>query len=181
MYIMYNRPYHEDIAAPDWRGVATVPNRRKPIRDKTTGKEYPSEYKAGLDLWPLVDGDRKNRFVWFQIARAFPARFQTLIDGKWVDVSYDTQRHKRTTPPLAIAEDAGTYAVTSTKTTTIEIDQTKFANAREILGTATLRETVDRSFDEVIARAARERSIRQLQRMAGLDLDKPKVMRGAWR
>jgi Arc/MetJ family transcription regulator len=72
-------------------------------------------------------------------------------------------------------------AARDTKTTTIDIDQAKFAEVRQVLGTRTLRETVDRSFDEVLARAARERSIRRLQKMEGLDLDKPKVMEGAWR
>ena len=67
------------------------------------------------------------------------------------------------------------------KITTIEIDQNKFANVKEILGTTTLRETVDRSFDEVITRAARERTIERLQTMDGLDLGKRKIMDGAWR
>jgi Arc/MetJ family transcription regulator len=69
----------------------------------------------------------------------------------------------------------------SARTTTVEIDEAKLASVKEVLGTRTLRETVDRSFDEVLARAARERSIRRLQKMDGLDLDKPKVMKGAWR
>jgi hypothetical protein len=50
-----------------------------------------------------------------------------------------------------------------------------------VLGTRTLRETVDRSFDEVLARAAREKSIERLRRMEGLDLDKPAAMAKAWR
>ena len=155
--------------------------RGDPIRDKTTGKTYASKYQAGLDLWKTVDGDPSNRFVWFQITRAFPGRFQTLIDDKWVDVNYDTPQEARPTPSTAFAEEAGAYAVTGTKTTTIEIDQIKFANVKTILGTTTLRETVDRSFDEVITRAARERSVKRLQKMDGLDLDKPKVMADAWR
>lgn len=155
--------------------------RGDPIRDKTTGKTYPSKYQAGLDLWKIVDGDRSNRYVWFQIARAFPGRFQTLIDGKWVDVSYDTPQDARPTQSTVVAEEAGVYAVTGTKTTTIEIDQDKFANVKTILGTTTLRATVDRSFDEVITRAAREQSVKRLQKMDGLDLDKPKIMGDAWR
>jgi Arc/MetJ family transcription regulator len=67
------------------------------------------------------------------------------------------------------------------KTTTIEIDETKLAGVKRVLGTRTLRETVDRSFDEVLARAAREKSITRLRKMEGLDLDKPSVMANAWR
>ena len=155
--------------------------RGDPIRDKTTGKTYASKYRAGLDLWKLVDGDPSDTYVWFKIARAFPGRFQTLINGKWVDVNYDVPQEARPTQSTAVAEEAGAYAVMETKTTTIEIDQSKFANVRTILGTTTLRETVDRSFDEVITRAARERSVKRLQKMDGLDLDKPKVMADAWR
>lgn len=67
------------------------------------------------------------------------------------------------------------------RTTTIEIDEKKLAGVRRVLGTRTLRETVDRSFDEVLARAAREEVIAQLRTMDGLDLDKPEVMAKAWR
>lgn len=79
-----------------------------------------------------------------------------------------------------VAHSARPYDA-KTRITTLEIDETKFDRARAILGTATLRETVDRSFDEVVARAAREKSIRQLQRMDGLDLRDRKIMKGAWR
>ncbi|HEV2249152.1 MAG TPA: hypothetical protein VGT60_01430 [Candidatus Limnocylindria bacterium] len=52
---------------------------------------------------------------------------------------------------------------------------------RELLGTVTLRETVDRSFDEVLVRAARARSVERLRKMDGLDLDKRSVTEKAWR
>ena len=68
-----------------------------------------------------------------------------------------------------------------TRTRTIEIDERKLAEVQRLLGTQTLRETVDRSFDEVLARDARRRDIARLQRMEGLDLDKPEVMERAWR
>lgn len=70
---------------------------------------------------------------------------------------------------------------TTTRTTTVEIDQSKLASVRRVLGTRTLRETVDRSFDEVLARAARASAITRLQKMNGIDLDKPQVMAKAWR
>ncbi len=69
----------------------------------------------------------------------------------------------------------------SKRITTIEIDEQKVADVKRLLGTETLRETVDRSFDEVLARAARRTDIERLQRMEGLDLDKPEVMDRAWR
>lgn len=69
----------------------------------------------------------------------------------------------------------------ATRTTTLEIDETKFGQVKRVLGTETLRETVDRSFDEVLARAARQKSIARLQKMDGLDLGKRRVMDRAWR
>ncbi len=69
----------------------------------------------------------------------------------------------------------------SIRTTTIQIDERKLSRVKRVLRTKTLRETVDRSFDEVLARAAREEAIEQLRTMKGLDLDKPEVMARAWR
>jgi len=62
--------------------------------------------------------------------------------------------------------------------TTIEIDERKVARAAAALGTGTLRETVDRSLDEVIAQAARERLIQRFSQPT--DLADPDVMRRAW-
>ena len=65
--------------------------------------------------------------------------------------------------------------------TTIDIDPRKAARARRLLGTTTLRETVDRALDAVIRDDARRRTVERLERMDGLDLDKAQVMRDAWR
>jgi Arc/MetJ family transcription regulator len=62
--------------------------------------------------------------------------------------------------------------------TTLELDDEKVARAATALGTRTLRETVDRSLDEVIARAARERLIERFSEPT--DLADPDVMRQAW-
>ncbi len=65
--------------------------------------------------------------------------------------------------------------------TTIDIDSQKATKARRLLGTQTLRETVDRALDVVIQDDARRRSIDRLERMDGLDLHRERVMREAWR
>ncbi len=65
--------------------------------------------------------------------------------------------------------------------TTLEVDESLFAQVREVLGTTGLKATVRRAFEEVLASDARRRALRQLQEMDGLDLDKPDVMTGAWR
>lgn len=79
------------------------------------------------------------------------------------------------------AESQAPYTRETVRRTTIDIDEAKFVKVQQVLGTRTLRETVDRSFDEVLARTARAQSIERLQRMEGLDLDKPDVMAAAWR
>jgi Bacterial antitoxin of type II TA system, VapB len=63
--------------------------------------------------------------------------------------------------------------------TTLEIDERKLKRAAAALGTSSMRETVDRSLDEVIALAARERLIRRFSEPT--DLADPDIMRQAWR
>lgn len=65
--------------------------------------------------------------------------------------------------------------------TTVEVNDTKVDEVRQVLGTRTLKETIDRAFDTVLANVATERLIRRLQRMDGLDLADPAVMESAWR
>jgi hypothetical protein len=48
------------------------------------------------------------------------------------------------------------------------IDRQKLADAREILGTRTLAETVDAALDEVIALAARRRLMQRIRRDGGI-------------
>jgi hypothetical protein len=48
--------------------------------------------------------------------------------------------------------------------TSLAIDREKVAEAREILGTRTLAETVDAALDEVIALAARRRLMERIRR-----------------
>jgi hypothetical protein len=52
--------------------------------------------------------------------------------------------------------------------TSLVIDREKVAEAREILGTRTLAETVDAALDEVIALAARRRIMERIRRDGGI-------------
>lgn len=154
----------------------------KPILDTRTGREYRSEYAAGRELAGLVNGDPRDRFVWFAIARAFPDRFRTKNpNGDWVPLDDPSAPKGTLRDADAGAAVAPGAAGRRTRLTTVEIDEGKFAAVREVLETRTLRETVDRSFDDVLTRASRARSIRRLRTMEGLDLAKPDVMSKAWR
>ncbi|TMC02301.1 MAG: hypothetical protein E6J41_30405 [Chloroflexi bacterium] len=62
--------------------------------------------------------------------------------------------------------------------TTIEIDEQKVARVAATLGTGTLRETIDRSLDAVLAQAARNSLIRRFSQPT--DLADGDVMRRAW-
>lgn len=148
------------------------------IRDLETGKEYPAKAAAGRDLAHLVGGDPKDQFVWFQIAAQYPQRFEVRNEvGRWVSLDDPTAP----VGTLRGGDIEQTRVRAGVRVTTLAIDERKYEQARAVLRTTTLRETVDRSFDEVIVHAARVRDVEQLRTMKGLDLDKPSVMRDAWR
>ena len=65
--------------------------------------------------------------------------------------------------------------------TTLSIDDEKIAQARAILGTAGITDTIDAALRETIRRAAAERIIDRMAAMEGLDLADPDVMADAWR
>jgi Arc/MetJ family transcription regulator len=67
------------------------------------------------------------------------------------------------------------------KKTTLIVDEELVLRARTILGTKSLRETVDRALQGVLELEARREAIRQLREMAGLELDNEEVMAQAWR
>ncbi len=154
-----------------------MPNASHRILDTETGTQYGAKAAAGRDLAHLVNGDPKDQFVWFEIARTYPERFRVLNERKeWValdDPSAPVGTLRQSDPPSLSRH--------GTRVTTLAIDEHKYAAVKAVLGTSTLKETVDRSFDQVLVRAARSRSIERLRDMEGLDLDKRSVTDKAWR
>ena len=63
----------------------------------------------------------------------------------------------------------------------VDIDDELLDEAAGVLGAATMKETVNRSLEEVVLAARRRRHADRLASMRGLDLAKPRVMSGAWR
>jgi Arc/MetJ family transcription regulator len=63
----------------------------------------------------------------------------------------------------------------------VDIDDELLAEAREILGAATMKDAVNRSLEEVVRADRRRRHVRRLRSMHGLDLDDPDAMSDAWR
>ena len=60
------------------------------------------------------------------------------------------------------------HEISETAKTSLTIDRRKAAEAREILGTKTLVDTVDAAFDEVIRLAARRRVMERIRRDGGI-------------
>jgi Arc/MetJ family transcription regulator len=63
----------------------------------------------------------------------------------------------------------------------VDIDDDLLEEASALLGASTMKEAVNRSLEAVVLLARRRSHADRLERMRGLDLDKPKVMSGAWR
>lgn len=72
-------------------------------------------------------------------------------------------------------------ATATRRKTSFEIDTAKVAEAKQILGTKTLTETVDAALSEVV-KARQRRTLLELLATPGTsDLADPEVMAGAWR
>jgi Arc/MetJ family transcription regulator len=69
----------------------------------------------------------------------------------------------------------------STRKTSIEIDLELLDQVRDVLGTSTLKETVEQAFLEVLRERARREEVQALTSMRGMELDDPEVMGRAWR
>ncbi|MYH08811.1 MAG: hypothetical protein F4012_08210 [Gemmatimonadales bacterium] len=65
--------------------------------------------------------------------------------------------------------------------TSVEIDDGLLEQVRILLGTSSIKETIDSALREVLRREARRQEIEALATMDGLELSNEKVMAGAWR
>lgn len=65
--------------------------------------------------------------------------------------------------------------------TSVEIDDRLIAEARRVLGTASIKETIDSALREIVRKEARQQEVQALAAMEGLDLADEGVMAKAWR
>ncbi len=63
----------------------------------------------------------------------------------------------------------------------VDIDDALLQEATSVLGASTMKEAVHRALESVVLADRRRRHADRLERMDGLDLDKPEIMAGAWR
>lgn len=65
--------------------------------------------------------------------------------------------------------------------TSVDIDDRLIDQVRDVLGTSSIKETIDGALREVMRGEARRREIEALSAMDGLDLADEQVMEKAWR
>ena len=65
--------------------------------------------------------------------------------------------------------------------TSVVIDDRLLEQVRSLLGTASIKETINRALREIVQIAARRQEISALEEMDGLDLADEAVMANAWR
>lgn len=65
--------------------------------------------------------------------------------------------------------------------TSVEIDDKLIEEVRVLLGTSSIKETIDSALREILRREARRQEIEALVNMDGLELSDENVMASAWR
>ena len=65
--------------------------------------------------------------------------------------------------------------------TSVDVDDRLLGQVRDVLGTSSIKETIDGALREVVRVEARRQEIRALAAMDGLDLADEQVMAKAWR
>ena len=69
----------------------------------------------------------------------------------------------------------------SMRKTSVEINEELMTAVQRVLSTATLKETIEGAFREVLRAEARREEVRALATMSGMDLVDEDVMARAWR
>jgi len=65
--------------------------------------------------------------------------------------------------------------------TSVEINEDLLAAVQRVLATATIKDTIEEAFREVLRAEARREEVAALSTMRGMDLADAAVMSGAWR
>ena len=69
----------------------------------------------------------------------------------------------------------------STRKTSVEINEDLLSAVQRVLATATIKDTIEGAFREVLRVEARRAEVEALAAMQGSDLSDPEVMAKAWR
>ena len=69
----------------------------------------------------------------------------------------------------------------SLRKTSVEINEELLTAVQRVLSTATIKETIEEAFREVLKAEARREEVEALSTMRGMELEDPTVMSKAWR
>ena len=69
----------------------------------------------------------------------------------------------------------------SVRKTSVEINEDLLTAVQRVLSTATLKDTIEKAFREVLRAEARREEVEALSAMRGMDLSDENVMSRAWR
>lgn len=69
----------------------------------------------------------------------------------------------------------------SVRKTSVEINEDLLTAVQRVLSTATLKDTIEQAFREVLRAQARREEVEALSTLRGMDLSDEKVMSKAWR
>lgn len=69
----------------------------------------------------------------------------------------------------------------SSRKTSVEINEELLASVQRVLSTATIKDTIEEAFREVLRAQARREEVEALATMRGMDLADTDVMAKAWR
>ena len=69
----------------------------------------------------------------------------------------------------------------SVRKTSVEINEDLLTAVQRVLSTATLKDTIEQAFREVLRAEARREEVEALSTLRGMDLSDEKVMARAWR
>jgi len=65
--------------------------------------------------------------------------------------------------------------------TSVEINEELLVAVQRVLSTATIKDTIEEAFREILRAEARREEVEALATLGGLDLSNPAIMAGAWR
>lgn len=65
--------------------------------------------------------------------------------------------------------------------TSVEINEELLVAVQRVLSTATIKDTIEEAFREILRAEARREEVEALATLGGLDLSDPAIMSGAWR
>jgi Arc/MetJ family transcription regulator len=69
----------------------------------------------------------------------------------------------------------------SVRKTSVEINEDLLTAVQRVLSTATLKDTIEQAFREVLRAEARREEVEALSTLRGMDLSDEKIMARAWR